>query len=37
VAYGDQGFIYKASGKQIKGLIFIMLEYVKGGLLFDMC
>jgi serine/threonine protein kinase len=37
--YGDNGQVYKpTSGRTVDGLVFIVLEYVAGGLLlFDLC
>jgi serine/threonine protein kinase len=35
--FGDQGFVLKPSGREIKNLVYILLEYVQGGLLFDIC
>jgi len=35
--YGDNGQVFKPSGKVLTGLIYIILEYVQGGLLFDVC
>jgi serine/threonine protein kinase len=37
--FGDNGQVYKpSSGRTIGGLVFIVLEYVQGGLLlFDLC
>ena len=35
--YGDQGVVQKPSGKIIKNLIYIVMEFVTGGLLFDTC
>ncbi|CDW84892.1 protein kinase domain containing protein [Stylonychia lemnae] len=35
--YGDNGQVFKPSGKVLTGLIYIVLEYVQGGLLFDVC
>jgi len=35
--YGDQGTVQKPSGKVIKNLIYIVMEFVTGGLLFDTC
>ena len=37
--YGDNGQVFKpTSGKTVDGLVYIVLEYVQGGLLlFDLC
>ena len=35
--YGDQGVIEKPSGRRIENLVYIVLEFVSGGLLFDLC
>ena len=37
--YGENGSVYKpTSGRTVEGLIYIVLEYVEGGLLlFDLC
>lgn len=37
VGYGSDGFVKKPSGREIKNLVYILLEYVTGGLLFDLC
>jgi len=37
VGYGSDGFVKKPSGREIKNLVYILLEYVSGGLLFDLC
>lgn len=37
LGYGSDGHVKKPSGREIKNLVFIMLEYVTGGLLFDLC
>lgn len=37
VGYGTDGHIKKPSGKEMKNLVYIVLEYVSGGLLFDLC
>jgi len=29
--------VLKPSGREIKNLVYILLEYVTGGLLFDLC
>lgn len=35
--FGDSGEVVKPSGRQISNLVYIMMEYVPGGLLFDLC
>jgi serine/threonine protein kinase len=35
--YGDAGQVVKPSGRVIENLVFIVMEYVQGGLLFDLC
>jgi len=35
--YGDSGEVVKPSGRHINHLVFIQMEYVAGGLLFDLC
>lgn len=35
--FGDNGKIVKASGKVKEDVVFIILEYVAGGLLFEVC
>lgn len=35
--YGDAGWVLKPSGRQLTGLVYIVLEFVSGGLLFDIC
>jgi len=35
--YGSDGHVLKPSGREIKNLVYIFLEYVPGGLLFDLC
>jgi serine/threonine protein kinase len=35
--YGSDGHVKKPSGREIKNLVYILLEYVSGGLLFDLC
>lgn len=37
LGYGSEGHVLKPSGREIKNLVYIMLEYVTGGLLFDLC
>merc|ERR1712051_881151 len=35
--YGDAGKVVKPSGRIIDNLVYIVMEFVKGGLLFDLC
>lgn len=35
--YGDSGLVVKPSGRNINNLVYILMEYVSGGLLFDLC
>ena len=37
LGYGSDGFVKKPSGREIKNLVYIILEYIPGGLLFDLC
>jgi len=37
LGYGSDGQVVKPSGREIKNLVYIILEYVNGGLLFDVC
>lgn len=37
LGYGSDGYVLKPSGREIKNLVYILLEYVSGGLLFDVC
>lgn len=37
VDFGDAGQVVKPSGRVINNLVFIVMEYVAGGLLFDLC
>ena len=37
VEYGDAGQVVKPSGRIIDNLVFIVMEFVQGGLLFDLC
>ena len=37
IEYGDKGHVLKPSGRQLEGLVYIVLEFVSGGLLFDIC
>jgi len=36
IDYGSDGFVVKASGKRIENLVYIALEYIDGGILFDL-
>lgn len=35
--YGDQGVVEKPSGRVINNMVFLIMEFVQGGLLFDVC
>ena len=35
--FGDDGQVLKPSGRSLTGLVYIVLELVQGGLLFDVC
>lgn len=35
--YGDSGQVVKPSGRVIDNLVFIVMEFIQGGLLFDLC
>jgi len=35
--YGDAGQVVKPSGRIIDNLVYIVMEFVQGGLLFDLC
>lgn len=37
VHYGSDGHVRKPSGRELSNLVYILLEYVSGGLLFDVC
>lgn len=37
IGYGSDGKVLKPSGREIKNLVYLLLEYVPGGLFFDMC
>jgi serine/threonine protein kinase len=37
LGWGSDGVVKKPSGREIKNLVYIKLEYVAGGLLFDVC
>ena len=36
-SFGDSGEVVKPSGRRISNLVYISMEYVSGGLLFDLC
>lgn len=35
--YGDAGEVVKPSGRLINNLVYIVMEFIQGGLLFDLC
>lgn len=37
VEYGDAGQVVKPSGRILTNLVYIVMEFVQGGLLFDLC
>lgn len=37
VEYGDAGQVVKPSGRTLTNLVYITMEFVQGGLLFDLC
>lgn len=37
LGWGSDGLVKKPSGREINNLVYILLEYVSGGLLFDVC
>lgn len=37
LGYGDSGTVKKPSGRVITNLVYIVMEFVQGGLLFDLC
>lgn len=37
VGWGSDGTVLKPSGRKIENLVYLLLEYVTGGLLFDVC
>lgn len=37
INYGSDGEIIKPSGRLIKNLIYIILDYAPGGLFYDLC
>lgn len=36
IDYGSDGVVVKASGKKIDNLVYLALEYIDGGILFDL-
>lgn len=36
-SYGSEGSVVKPSGRRIGNLVYIIMDYVEGGLLFDVC
>jgi serine/threonine protein kinase len=37
IDYGSDGEIVKPSGRKIPNLIYIILDYVPGGIFYDLC
>lgn len=37
IDYGTDGEIVKPSGKMIKDIVYISMEYISGGLMFNLC
>ena len=37
IGYGSDGQVKKPSGRELNNLVYIVLEYIAGGLLFDFC
>jgi len=37
IDYGTDGEIIKPSGRQIQNIVYIMMEYISGGLMFNLC
>ena len=37
LGWGSDGTVLKPSGRKIENLVYLLLEYVTGGLLFDVC
>jgi serine/threonine protein kinase len=35
--FGDTGTVVKPSTRVISNLVYIVMEYIHGGLLFDLC
>lgn len=35
--YGDKGQVVKSSGKVLSNLVYISMDYIQNGLLFDLC
>ena len=36
-SFGDSGVVKKPSGRIIENLVYVQMEFVSGGLLFDLC
>lgn len=37
IDYGTEGEIIKPSGRKINDIVYITMEYVSGGLMFNLC
>ncbi len=37
VSHGKEGVILKQSGKELTDLVYIIMEYVQGYVLYDLC
>lgn len=37
IDYGSEGTVKKKSGRVIEDLVYILMEHVSGGLLYDLC
>ena len=37
ISYGSEGTVKKKSGRVIEDLVYILMEHVSGGLLYDLC
>jgi len=37
VEYGSDGSIVKPSGRELRNLVYLTLDYIPGGIFFDMC
>lgn len=35
--YGSNGVVKKANGKTVENIVYLKLEFISGGLLFDVC
>lgn len=35
--YGSEGYVLKPSGREIKNIVYLILEHIEGGLLFEIC